>query len=472
MTTTSAPTPFDAHRTKLVGSVAAERIVADVIELGWPVGQVLGSEAELLERYGISRAVLREAVRLVEHQRVARMRRGPGGGLIVDEPDIHTVINAVIVYLLRVNATLGEIVDTRLVLEEMVAEFAALRAGEDDIVPIRRVLEQEVGGDWPHDRLLHAALASMTANPVLNLFVDILTRIGDYFDIGDDSLSPKLRREAALAHKQIAEAVLTNDSGLARARMRRHLEAESAFLSRHGAHVQRLTPATALHGAEGDKRAESVARAIFTGILTSELQPGDFVGSEADLMAAHSASRAVLREAARILDFHRIASMRRGPGGGLFVTAPDPTAVSDIIAIYLRRHGLTADHIVELLAGLELAVVERAADQIAGPDGERYAQPLREYLSDHESRSAPDGGIGWHILIGTLTGNNALELLHRVVMRLGWMFFARIAQQDATARLGSEPDSVNPVHDGITHALLAGDKELAMMRMRSHRVVT
>lgn len=73
-----AITPFYSRRIKLVGPAAAEQIIADVIELGWPVAHVLGSEAELLERCGISRAALREAVRLVEHQRVARMRRGPG----------------------------------------------------------------------------------------------------------------------------------------------------------------------------------------------------------------------------------------------------------------------------------------------------------------------------------------------------------------------------------------------------------
>lgn len=123
---------IDSRKAKLAGR-AAEQIVSDVIELGWPVGHVLGSEAELLERYGVSRAVLREAVRLVEHQRVARMRRGTGGGLVIDEPDIEAVIGPAIIYLLRVDATLDEIFDTRILLEELAAEIASQRAGESDI---------------------------------------------------------------------------------------------------------------------------------------------------------------------------------------------------------------------------------------------------------------------------------------------------------------------------------------------------
>ncbi len=78
--------------------------------LGWPVGEVLGSEADLLERYQVSRAVFREAVRLVEHQQVARTRRGPGGGLVITEPTIGAVIDAVVLYLHRV----GRHVSTRL----------------------------------------------------------------------------------------------------------------------------------------------------------------------------------------------------------------------------------------------------------------------------------------------------------------------------------------------------------------------
>ena len=67
--------------------VVADRILGDIAEEGWPEGEVVGSEAELLERYGVSRAVFREAVRLLEHLQVARMRRGPGGGLVVLDAD-------------------------------------------------------------------------------------------------------------------------------------------------------------------------------------------------------------------------------------------------------------------------------------------------------------------------------------------------------------------------------------------------
>lgn len=462
--------PIDSRRAKLAGR-AAEQIVTDVVELGWPVGHILGSEAELLERYGVSRAVLREAIRLVEHQRVARMRRGPGGGLVIDEPDIDTVIGPVILYLLRVDATLDAVFDTREVLEELVAEIAAKRLNEGGIVAIRRTLDEESAGDPIHYRLLHARLAAMTHNPVLELFVEILNRVSNYYFSDPSALSPKVRRESHRAHEGIAAAVLAANPGLARDRMRRHLAAEADFIRAQPATVQRLDAATALAGAIGDKRGEALARDMFADIIGAGMRPGEFVGAEATLMARHSASRAVLREAVRILEYHQVALMRRGPGGGLFVAAPDASALTDIMAIYLRRRGVGPHHIGEVRTGLELAIVQRVA---AGPAPESAAAIERSLRTESEIGfyRAFQERNDFHSLLATLTANPALELVHRVTMRLSWLFFSQSAQADPAVLELSRPTDVEPAHRGIADALRTGDKELAVIRMRSHLEAT
>ncbi len=56
-----------------LGSQVARSIVVDVVDRGWPLGEVLGSEAELMDKYDVSRSALREAVRILEYHEVATM---------------------------------------------------------------------------------------------------------------------------------------------------------------------------------------------------------------------------------------------------------------------------------------------------------------------------------------------------------------------------------------------------------------
>src|SRR5690606_33498610 len=77
----------------------AEAIEQSIVSMGWPIGDLVGSEQHLMEQYGVSRGVLREAVRILEHHGSGRMRRGPGGGLIVTAPNMHAVSRSAALYL-------------------------------------------------------------------------------------------------------------------------------------------------------------------------------------------------------------------------------------------------------------------------------------------------------------------------------------------------------------------------------------
>lgn len=96
----------DAVWTDKRASKIARRIEADIVRRGWPIGASLGSESALQQRFCVSRSVLREAVRLVEHHQVARMRRGPNGGLFICEPNAGPATRAVVIYLEYLGTTI------------------------------------------------------------------------------------------------------------------------------------------------------------------------------------------------------------------------------------------------------------------------------------------------------------------------------------------------------------------------------
>ena len=67
--------------------IVADQIAQTIVGQRWEPGELFGSEVELIARYGVSRAVFREAVRLLEHHGLAEMRRGLHGGLFIVQPD-------------------------------------------------------------------------------------------------------------------------------------------------------------------------------------------------------------------------------------------------------------------------------------------------------------------------------------------------------------------------------------------------
>ncbi len=354
----------------------ADLIVEDVLTLGWPVGEVLGSEADLLVRYRVSRAVFREAVRLVEHQGVARTRRGPGGGLVVAEPTVGAVSDAVVLYLRRVGATLDEICETRIILEEMACALAAERTDEADLAELGQVADHkpvEPRSDPPD---LHALVASISRNAGLELFVDVFNEVALLFSSERARAGRAPSRETEHAHAGIAEAVMAGDPRLARTRMRRHLQAEVGVFRQRRSTSQVLPVSVLLADSALGKGAGAVARRITRTVVTENLQPGDLVGTESELIARAGVSRALLREAVRLLEHHHIARMRRGPGGGLFVMAPSADAVTETAAIYLARHGMQLSELAELRTGVEVATAGLAAQRIDAEGAELLRRAL------------------------------------------------------------------------------------------------
>jgi DNA-binding FadR family transcriptional regulator len=464
-------TPAPARQVPLPGAdvhakraaKVADLIVDDVVALGWPVGEVLGSETDLLARYHVSRAVFREAVRLVEHQQVVRTRRGPGGGLVVTEPTIGGVKDAVVLYLHRVGATLDEVFETRTILEEIACELAAERTDEADLPALGRFADDQALEPGSDPRDLHALVAAVSRNAALELFVDVFHQVAHLYAPDRPKLDRAIARESARAHAGIAEAVVAGDPGLARRRMREHLQAEvDAF--RHRRSTSQLLPDSAvLPEAVQGKGAEAVARTLTQTVVAENLQPGDLVGTEPELIVRTGVSRALLREAVRLLEYHHIARMRRGPGGGLFVMAPGADAVTETAAIYLARHGMQVAELTELRTRVEVALADLAARRIDAEGAALLRQALRRE-GNAAGAERLEAVHDLHVAVAASTHNGVLALVALVLIRLS----ALHQSEGLAARRLRNSAEVLRAHEGIAAAIESGDRKLARHRMRRH----
>lgn len=203
--------------------------------MGWPVGQVIGSEPELLDDLGVSRAVFREAVRLLEHHSVATMRRGPGGGLVVTAPETSSLARAATLYLQYNKASAQDIFEARSALELKIVELATQNIDEAGIERLRETVEHEAELQEKCYALgtheIHLVIADLTGNPAMRLFLEVLTKLSEPDHSNENAADTTKRgREVRRTHKGIADAIVAGDVALARHRMLKHLTAMSRYL--------------------------------------------------------------------------------------------------------------------------------------------------------------------------------------------------------------------------------------------------
>lgn len=463
---------------KLAAQIA-RRIEADIVRRGWTVGESLGSEHALQQRYGVSRSVLREAVRLVEHHQVARMRRGPGGGLLICRPDAGPATRAVVIYLEYLGTTLVDLLNARLVLEPLAASLAAERIDETGIDRLRSVLRAEEqwrpGLPAPRDEF-HIALAEQSKSPVLQLFIDILMRLTTRYALQSRADSSTEAIEAVehmhRDHSRLVAAVTSGDAARAKTLSERHVEAVTSWLQRHypgegspprGA--RRLRAGLSLEGdAPTGKLAEMLAVTIGDDIAADGWQVGSVFGTETALLERYRVSRAVFREAVRLLEYHSVARMRRGPGGGLIVTTPHAEASIDTIALYLQYRRPTREDLRCVRDAIEIdnvarIVKRRSESEVAAflatrPDS--HAGDVRKAVAE-EAR--------FHLGLAQLAGNALLDLFLRIIIELFRRHWSSTAQTEPN---WADVVAVEHAHLRILQAIEAGDDSLARYRIRRH----
>ena len=96
------------------------------------------------------------------------------------------------------------------------------------------------------------------------------------------------------------------------------------------------------------KAARLVAETLRERILAHDFAPGTHLPAVDVLLEEFGVSRATLREALNVLESEGLVTLRRGPGGGAIVTAPDGLAITSSLEALLRFEGTTVEQIMEV----------------------------------------------------------------------------------------------------------------------------
>jgi GntR family transcriptional repressor for pyruvate dehydrogenase complex len=204
-------------------------------------------------------------------------------------------------------------------------------------------------------------------------------------------------------------------------------------------------------------------------IITSALDEGDLLGTEADLLERFDVSRPSLREALRILEADGLISIARGALGGVIVHRPDQRMTARAAALVMQSRSVSLADVFDASAVIEPA----AARIVATSRGhQRAANELREIIVE-QKRSVNDPLAGtnamirFHSEIVHLAGNQTLilvcEMLNEVIAR---------AIADVLTRAREEPVSARRrtirAHELLVELIMSGDGDAAQAHWNTH----
>jgi DNA-binding FadR family transcriptional regulator len=192
------------------------------------VGDRLPSEAQLAQRFGMSRTVVREALVRLAADGITEARRG-AGSFVKRRPADQLAAH---VPLTELAATFGSY-EVRFVLEAEAARLAALRRSTEELARIEAALEALrtalLSSDPAHgeDMALHRVIAEATANPAFPTALDALVpEVDRVMRAGVDisrSRPPGVIGAMMTEHERIVDAIRAGDADGAALAMRWHL---------------------------------------------------------------------------------------------------------------------------------------------------------------------------------------------------------------------------------------------------------
>ena len=200
-----------------------------ILDGSLPPGSKVPSEAELIEEYGVSRTVVREAITRLRAEGLVETFQGRGSFVLALPESTSFIVEA---SAIRSHRDVLAMVDFRLGVESEAAYFAAARRTPEAAAEVSAALAafSTAGPDEAveADFAFHRAVAAATGNRFYVELIDSLgpmmimlprTRLPEEFSLTDTAHVERVRRE----HDNVAAAVLAGDPETARAAMRVHL---------------------------------------------------------------------------------------------------------------------------------------------------------------------------------------------------------------------------------------------------------
>ena len=192
-------------------------------------GTALPAERELVKQTHMSRATVREALRILEVQHLVRVRAGRAGGAFVQRPTTKSMAGSVSLMIRGQKIKLADLMETREAVEPFCAELAARNRTDDELAVLDQANDDIANPDADLSAFLqanldwHVGVATAGHNELL---IGFMTALSQAIYTGTENaafVDDSVRAITGRAHRSITAAIRSRDADAAGRRMRRHV---------------------------------------------------------------------------------------------------------------------------------------------------------------------------------------------------------------------------------------------------------
>ena len=210
-----------------ISEQVSQRLCEEIVNGRLQPGDALPSERVLARTFTVSVPVIREGIRILSAKGLVSVRHGVG--TFVNSYDQWNSAEPLSLLMRREESTLFCVHEVRAKLETEIAELAASRATEEQLVPVAGALARMAASlrapeiHCAADLDFHQALARATGNPMFAVVLQPITTL-ILMGIMRGSALPEAMERGVREHRVLYECVQRHDPTGARMAMVAHME--------------------------------------------------------------------------------------------------------------------------------------------------------------------------------------------------------------------------------------------------------
>ncbi|MBS4197152.1 FadR/GntR family transcriptional regulator [Lederbergia citri] len=214
------------QRKQTLSEVVSARIKSYISENKCQPGDRLPTEKEIIEMLGVSRTIVREALKTLQSQGIIEIKQGLG--IFVKEIKIQSIFRNISPFLTIDKVKFKEVIDTRIILELGAINLAINHYDLDKIKQMsywnEALLEKAKKGEKPktEDLNFHRSLMKATGNET---YIQVSSIISEYFNMNHLEEIVDLEQYVASykEHQSVIDCILNKDAEKAKQAMEEHL---------------------------------------------------------------------------------------------------------------------------------------------------------------------------------------------------------------------------------------------------------